>query len=270
MAENQRAWPMPRSPFQHPRARRPLSGSDHSGTGASTRDDHEFAAHVARRRQELQWRVVERLHEMNLRHGDVAWERRYRRPLSPYGIAFVFGLKGVVSAATKLWLAGPEPDDPADLLGALVEVARSRDQRKPWDVREQIANRAVGVADDATYLGLGMSLLDTGTGTWTQVCATASSALQIPGTMLFVAGAPDGPDGQRAFVADRRGAAGHNKVSIWSHRALSTPALLSRWPYAQVSLDTLYREHGVGQLLGWMTALDHEVRAAEAGRRGFS
>ncbi|MBB2940624.1 hypothetical protein FB565_000328 [Actinoplanes lutulentus] len=268
MTEPQHGWrpPAQRSPLHHQGTRRPrLDPLD--------TDQHTHAAETeqTRRRQDLEWRIFERAREMNVRHADAAWERRYKRPLSPYGLAFIFRQQsGQVAAATKLWLAGPEPDDPVDLLGALVDLARGRAKGQLWDVRREIADRAVGVGDDAVYLGLVMSSLDTRTGTWAQVCRTASSALQIPGTFLYVCGAPDGPDGQRAFVADRRAAGGHGKVTIWSHQAFSTPEILSPHPYLKVSLSTLYQESRVGHVLSWMTALDHEVRVAETDRRARS
>jgi hypothetical protein len=266
--------PSPRSPFEHPAARRPVH--EPSTTSANPGPDPEVEAAALRLRQDLEWRIFDRAREMNVRHADAAWERRYQRPLGPYGLAFLFRPARppqgpqTVAAATKLWLAGPDPADPVDLLGALADLARSRPAGEAWDVREEICDRAVGVTDDAVYLGLAMSSLDTRTGTFAQACATAGSALQIPGTIAYVAGTPGSAGGQRALVADRRAANAHNKVTVWSHRALSTPVLLSPYPYVQVGLDKLYRDTGLGDVLQAMTALDAEVRTADTCRRAMT
>ena len=98
-------------------------------------------------RQNLEWALFERAHALSARHASAAWERRFHRPLVPYALAALFRHRSadgggmVVTAATRLWLAGPDPADPVDLLSALVDLARARDPRRPWDVRTAIANR---------------------------------------------------------------------------------------------------------------------------------
>lgn len=223
-------------------------------------------------RQNLEWALFERAHALNARHASAAWGRRFNRPLAPYALAALFrertadGSAMVVTAATRLWLAGPEPSDPVDLLTALVELAQARDPRQPWDVRTAIANRH-DVPDRAVYTGLAFSSLDTHTGTFAQACEDARSELQIPGTILYLAGDPSMPGGQRALVADRRGSDGHNALTISSHEALSTPVILSRWPYTRVALSLLYERSGYGHVLRVMTELDREIHAADERRR---
>ncbi|GIE81869.1 hypothetical protein Aph02nite_78190 [Actinoplanes philippinensis] len=222
-------------------------------------------------RQNLEWSLFERAHALSVRHASAAWERRFRRPLVPYALAALFRQRTadgmVVTAATRLWLAGPEPSDPVDLLSALVALARGRDPRQPWDVRTALANRH-DVPDDAVYTGLALSSLDTRTGTFAEACAAARSELHIPGTILYLAGDPAVQGGQRALVADRRGADGHNALTISSHEALSTPVILSRWPYTRVALPLLYERSGYGPVLRQMTELDGEIQAADEQRRG--
>ncbi|MEV4282454.1 hypothetical protein [Actinoplanes xinjiangensis] len=223
-------------------------------------------------RQNLEWALFERAHALSARHASAAWERRFHRPLVPYALAALFrqraadGNAMVVTAATRLWLAGPDPSDPVDLLSALVDLARARDPRRPWDVRTAIANRH-DVPDQAVYTGLAFSSLDTRTGTFAQACADARSELQIPGTILYLADDPAMPGGQRALVADRRGTDGHNALTISSHEALSTPVILSRWPYTRVALSLLYERSGYGRVLQVMTELDREIHAADEQRR---
>ncbi|BEL03052.1 hypothetical protein Q0Z83_012430 [Actinoplanes sichuanensis] len=226
-------------------------------------------------RQNLEWALFERAHALSARHASAAWGRRFNRPLVPYALAALFrertadGSAMVVTAATRLWLAGPEPSDPVDLLTALVDLARSRDPRQPWDVRTALANRH-DVPDRAVYTGLAFSSLDTHTGTFAQACEGARSELQIPGTILYLAGDQSMPGGQRALVADRRGTDGHNALTISSHEALSTPVILSRWPYTRVALSLLYERSGYGRVLRVMTELDREIHAADERRRkGF-
>jgi hypothetical protein len=234
--------------------------------------DREAADAETLVRQNLEWALFERAHALSARHASAAWARRFHRPLVPYALAALFrqrnadGNSMVVTAATRLWLAGPEPSDPVDLLSALVDLVRRRDPRRPWDVRTAIANRH-DVPDHAVYTGLAFSSLDTRTGTFTQACAAARSELQIPGTILYLAGDPAAPGGQRALVADRRGADGHNALTISSHEALSTPVILSRWPYTRVALTLLYERSGYGRVLRVMSDLDHEINAAEEQRR---
>ncbi|WP_433789579.1 hypothetical protein [Actinoplanes sp. CA-252034] len=222
-------------------------------------------------RQNLEWSLFERAHALSVRHASAAWERRFRRPLVPYALAALFRQRTadgmVVTAATRLWLAGPEPSDPVDLLTALVALARDRDPRHPWDVRTALANRH-DVPDQAVYTGLALSSLDTRTGTFAEACADARSELNIPGTILYLAGDPAVHGGQRALVADRRGADGHNALTISSHEALSTPVILSRWPYTRVALSLLYERSGYGRVLQRMSELDSEINAADAQRRG--
>jgi hypothetical protein len=137
--------PSPRSPFEHPAARRPVH--EPSTTSANPGPDPEVEAAALRLRQDLEWRIFDRAREMNVRHADAAWERRYQRPLGPYGLAFLFRPARppqgpqTVAAATKLWLAGPDPADPVDLLGALADLARSRRLRPPAGTRRRDAAR---------------------------------------------------------------------------------------------------------------------------------
>ncbi|MFC4066321.1 hypothetical protein [Actinoplanes subglobosus] len=273
LAEPQSGAYQPHLPIPHPRTPYPpqTGGVVWQPPGEQQRA-REAADAETLVRQNLEWSLFERAHALSARHASAAWERRFNRPLVPYALAALFrqrtpdGNSMVVTAATRLWLAGPEPSDPVDLLAALVQIARTRDPRRPWDVRTALANRH-DVPDEAAYTGLAFSSLDTRTGTFAQACATARSELQIPGTILYLAGDPAMPGGQRALVADRRGTDGHNALTISSHEALSTPVILSRWPYTRVALSLLYERSGYGRVLQAMTELDREIHAADAQRR---
>jgi hypothetical protein len=272
LAEPQSGAYQPHHIIPQPRAPYPLPATAVGWQPPAEQNRAREAADAATLvRQNLEWALFERAHALSARHASAAWGRRFNRPLVPYALAALFrqrtpdGTSMVVTAATRLWLAGPESSDPVDLLSALLHLARARDPRRPWDVRTAIANRH-DVPDQAVYTGLAFSSLDTRTGTFAQACANARSELQIPGTILYLAGDPAAPGGQRALVADRRGADGHNALTISSHEALSTPVILSRWPYTRVALSLLYERSGYGRVLRVMTELDQEIHAAEEQR----
>ncbi|MFC7530153.1 hypothetical protein [Actinoplanes sp. GCM10030250] len=244
------------------------------------RDEEDRARRQEEQRRRdgaLQWQVFHRAWTLSIKHAQAAWEMRIRQPIAPYAVAFLFrqptnatlpthGLLEV-KAATKLWLSSPETEDPADLLAAATDLVRNRDPEQPWDVRDELANRCDGgMLPQAEYLGLAMSNLNTHTGTFAEVSRAVTSQLGIPGTILFVAAEP----GPQALLADRRGVNDRNRVTIHSHRALSTPQVTSPYPYLDVSLHRLYQDAVHGDLLTWMHDLDREIRAADQTRRALT
>ena len=222
------------------------------------------------------WQLFQRAWLLNVRHGEQAWRRRYTRPLAPYGLGFLFcqpatgdtSRTTIVTAATRLWLAGPETQEPTQLLAKLAAQVRGRDPQGRWDLREQIANRRDdGMTDAAVYTGLALSTLNTSTGRFPDLCATAGSELDIPGTILYVSARPDAVAEQKVFIAERRGASEHHLMTIHSHHALSTHLMSSPHPYADTSLDNLYHHFGHGPLLHWMLHLDLALHDADSARR---
>ena len=155
----------------------------------------------------------------------------------------------------------------------MTEQTRGRDPRLVWDLREEIANRCDdGMAADATYAGLGLSSLDTHTGTWAQVCQTAGNELDIPGLILYLSGRPADPAAadpgeHQVFVADRRGATDLNATTIHSHAGLDTFRGAAPYPVADVALHTLYHDSGHGPLLSAMYELDLVLYPADQQRR---
>lgn len=230
------------------------------------------------RAHDLKWQVFHRLWRMNVNHAAQAWQHRYRNPLAPYALAYLFtqptevttvnSQNTTVLAATRLWKAGPESQQPLPLLSALTSQARSRDPRMPWDLRQEIANRSDdGMADDAVYLGLGLSSLDTHTGTWAQVCQHTTVERDIPGTILCLSTGSADPTDQQVIVADRRGVADRNNVTIHAHAALDRYYGASSYPFADRDLQTLYEQFGFESLLRAMRELDLVLKQADHQRR---
>jgi hypothetical protein len=237
-------------------------------------------------RYDVDWQLFHRAWLLNVRHGEQAWRRRYTRPLAPYGLGFLFiqpatgdtSRNALVTAATRLWLAGPEAEDPTRLLAKLTSQARGCDPDARWDLRQEIANRYDDTMQQAAvYTGLALSNLNTRTGSFHDVCATATSEMDIPGTILYVSAHPDSGHGVagradhsgevRMFVAERRGASEHNLLTIHSHGALSTHMMSSPYPYAETDLGYLYHDPVHGRLLQAMLHLDAAVRDADQARR---
>ncbi|MEU4217354.1 hypothetical protein [Actinoplanes sp. NPDC026623] len=230
------------------------------------------------RAHDAQWRNFHRLRQFSVNHATQAWRRRYRSPLAPYALAYLFtqpiiGAAGSssiaeVRAATRLWKAGAESQHPIPLLAALSEQSRGRDPRLIWDLRTELANRSDdGMADDAVYIGLGLSSLDTPTGTWDQVCRQATSELDIAGTILYTSTGSEDPADQQVIVADRRGAFDVNVTTIHTYRGLGRYQRSSPYPFSNVQLHHLYEDSGHGPLLWAMRELDLVLHEADRQRR---
>lgn len=166
-------------------------------------------------------RVIDRLLEMNSLHALRAWDLRRLDPLGPHGLAFHYADLGPKPAhaaepdtgwslrtATRLWLDGERE---ADLPGLLMRlVAQAEELGEDFDPRVQMSNRFEPMARTASYLGLGVSSLDTDTGAWYDVMGTVSGVLNIPGRCYAVFW-----DGARVVV-DRRGENEYRAVRVRS------------------------------------------------------
>lgn len=213
--------------------------------------------HDPNREADLRQQALERLRYMNLQHAMYAWECRYRDPISPYGLAFLYvqpssrGTWPELKAATKLWLDGPEAVDPARLLYGLnhavvQESARSRD----FDLRWDLANRADdGMLGDAWYVGLGLSSLDTYSGRWTTVRTTAGDYTEIPGLILIVM------IDSTIVACNRRGANEFEAMDVHTSQPLGTSILDRVRPWSRVRCEDLRSDPGIGGMLRQMEEL---------------
>jgi hypothetical protein len=212
--------------------------------------------------------VVGRMRWMNLRHAQHAWEHRYRDPLAPYGLAFLFvqpdptrSGRLLLKAATKLWLAGPETEHLPRLLFGLNDLVGRRMQAGPVNIRTELANRSDdGMSDDAYYVGVGLSSLDTHTGTWEQVRDRVDNLVDVPGQLLVVL------TDQTTIVCDRRAFSEFNAFQINSTHSLGDVFIngVYRWSWSQP--EQLRSDPAHAEVLHWLDTLNLTLWQADNAR----
>jgi hypothetical protein len=212
--------------------------------------------------------VVARMRFMNLKHAQHAWEQRYRDPLAPYGLAFLFVQSDpvragrlLVKAATKLWLAGPETEHLPRLLFGLNDLIGRRMQAGPLNVRAELANRTDdGMSDDAYYIGVGLSSLDTHTGTWEQVRDRVDSLIHVPGQIMTVL------TDQTTIYCDRRAFNEFNAFHIYSTHSLGDVFTngVYRWSWTQP--EQLRTDPALAEVLHWLDTLNLTLWQADNAR----
>jgi hypothetical protein len=128
---------------------------------------------------------------MSAHHGEHAWTLRYKDPICPYAVAFLYAEQGasvppryLLRVATRIVRDGPEVADAPQLLYQLCEVARSFREQGRLDPRTQMADQCEPMAPTAVYIGVAVSTLDTPSGVWAHVRKTATGPLTIPGRAL--------------------------------------------------------------------------------------
>jgi hypothetical protein len=225
----------------------------------------------------LRWEVFSRLWDANTRHAEAAWRSRADKPLAPHALVFLFTQPAFnvsadavdsteIRAATRMWWLGEESRDPERLLIALTDQVDGHDLLTPFDIRREMANRTdPGMREDARYLGLGYSTLDTRTGTFAQVCQHASNEWDIPGSMLYVSTWSENPADQRAFSVNRlRRHRGAPEIHSYN-RALSKYMETAMYVFAERRLEELYEL--AGPILGRLWTLDRALQEADQNRR---
>jgi hypothetical protein len=138
--------------------------------------------------------VVDRLLRMNARHATHAWLHRRAHPVGPHGVAFLYCAahagpdpreppRHSVAAATRLVDAAEDVRDVSRLLYRLTTLAQERYLRadSEFDPRRHMTNRSDPMPAHATYIGIGVSSLDTAETTWEQTQQRAAGPLDIPG-----------------------------------------------------------------------------------------
>jgi hypothetical protein len=214
---------------------------------------------------------------MNALHAANAWELRRRDPIAPHGLAFLFvqpdrrpgrGGRYRLTAATKLWLAGDTKLDLPERLFRYHHGVSSILSAKGADVRTLANKRDAEMADDAIYVGLGASSLDTSTGDWAQVVATAATerlavrAGDVTGRAP-ITGEHDVPGCIRivltddtAIVAERRGMPEFNHRVIHATGTLNYTPFESPYAWGRCTRDQLDADPAHVQTLRWMAALN--------------
>jgi len=226
-----------------------------------------FAAHDLKREADLRQQALERLRYMNIQHTMHAWDHRYRDPIASYGLAFLFAQPAPqrnwhsLKAATKLWLAGPESRDLPRLLFDMNNAVAREVGNPAFDVRRDLANRVDdGMQDDAWYIGLGVSSLDTYSGRWEEACATADGHSNVPGVARIVM------IDSAMLVCDRRGVMDFNALAIRSTHSLSASLLDSPYPWTGASADELRTDPIHGTVFRWMEELNLNLWRADNAR----
>jgi hypothetical protein len=209
------------------------------------------------READLRQQALERLRYMNIQHAMYAWERRYHDPIAAYGLAFFYaqmagrGSWNELKAATKLWLDGPEAADPARLLYGLNHVVAQEATRPDFDLRHDLANRVdEGMQEDAWYVGIGLSSLDTFSGRWSVACATAVDHTEVPGLALI------SMIDSTVVVCNRRGTNEFGAMDVRTTHPLGTSALDRGHPWVRVEGEELRADAGLGGVLRWLEELN--------------
>jgi hypothetical protein len=253
----------------------------------------------------LEWDLVRRIRDLNIKHTMQAWELRNSMPLAPHVVAFLYyqlNPRGTVEvrAAWKMWHAGvPDAGRPvqliATLIGEVTEVldSLSGDRHDPvtdghaagkaggrrgrktwsagpvWDVRAELCDAADDdMQPNAVYAGIAYSTLDTAAASFAQVCQRARTYLEVPGAFCFVSNPSGRPEDHRVLTAERAARNEFATTTIHSYGALSSPRFESPFPYTSVSGDLLYGENGpYHKVLRAMWRLDQQLRAVDAAQQ---
>ena len=226
-------------------------------------EDADARIRAIHRETALRRHAIGRLRYMNTQHAMHAWERRYSDPLAPYGLAFLYAQPDrtqperellTLKAATRLWLAGPESTDLPRLLFDLNIAVAQRGGDPDFDVRRDLADRCdPQMAEDAWYVGLGVSSLDTYSGTWQQACATVDRYADVPGQIRIVM------TDSTMIMCDRRGLSDFSSFTVHSTHALSQSAIDTPYPYSAVAAQDLREDQAHRAVLRWMEELNHSL-----------
>jgi len=219
---------------------------------------------------DLRNQVVDRLRMMNAKHAQHAWDRRNGDPIGPHGLAFFYATPTMgdrpryqLATATRLFLAGPDVDDLPRLLYRLSGLAAGLARADGFDPGTQMADRIEPMPRGARYVGVGVSSLDTDTGTWAQVRQEADGLIDVPGRCYaYLADTT-------CLQLDRRASRDFGQVNITSSHDLNTvPGLPTRmWRWADRRYDEQYRRWVVGflddpatrDIWRWLIQLHHTV-----------
>lgn len=206
---------------------------------------------------DLRLQAVQRLRFMSIQHAMHAWDHRYDDPIAPHGVAFLFAQPAQqpdwhsLHAATRLWLAGPEARDLPRLLYQFASAVTERTGDPGFDLRSELANRTdPEMADDAWYVGLGVTSLDTRTGTWEKACRRAGSHMEIPSVIRITL------IDSTVVVGDRRGSNEFNAMSVKATQPLSVGGLDSPIPWSGVDPAVVRSDPEHASVLPWMEELN--------------
>ena len=158
---------------------------------------------------EVRNQALERMQKMNANHAMHAWERRRAvNAIGAHGLAFLYwdipGGGGrphhlVVAAGTRLVHDEDGVREPDRLIYRLVKLAHERYLPfGEFDPRNTMVNSMDPMSDQARFIGVGLSSLDTPSITWEQTQRQANGPHEIPGCCYLLL-----QDGTR-IVLDRQ------------------------------------------------------------------
>jgi hypothetical protein len=210
--------------------------------------------------------AIHRMQQMSVKHAQRAWERRRSDPLSAHGLAFLYiqpdnrpgrQQRYRLCAATKLWLAGEESSDLPGLLLALATAVEEHRSDPSFDPRWAWANRTDSEMTRAAFFaGLGISSLDTYTGTWDEVQTRVTKEQNIPASLRIVVS-----DGTIA-VCERRGLDEYNELTVRTTEPLGFAYGQAPFPWGNVTAQELladeYHKQPLLQLLSLSDRLWHQ------------
>ena len=226
-------------------------------------EDPDARMQNLKREADLRQQAVRRMRYMSVQHAMHAWEHRYSDPIAPYGLAFLFAQPAaqgwhLLTAATKLWLAGPEASNLPRLLFGLNNAVVQQIHDPNFDLRHDLANRVDNkMAENAWYVGLGVSSLDTYSGTWEQVCAAVDRHVDVPAQIRVIL------IDSTMIVCDRRGLSEFNALTVRSTHALSASLMDNPFPWSTTSAQELRNDPAHTSVLRWMEELNNNLWQAD-------
>ena len=234
--------------------------------------------------------AITRMQNLNLGHAELAWKLRRSDPIAAYVLVLLFAqpnpafvrpgtgpapvplLTGGTSSAratqvkatTRIWPAGPENRDLAELLFRLEQHVWDNRDADGWTLRDTLMTSIdPGLHAGDRWAGLAVSSLDTHTGTWAQVRDTATSEANVPGTIrLLVDVAHDGPPDLAWVTGDRRGLNDFGARTLFSTHALSDNDFDSPLRHQRFTTSQLFHDVRHKTIVERMAGLDRALREA--------
>ncbi len=202
---------------------------------------------------EIRNRIVDRLTIMNSRHALNAWDLRRKTPIGPHGLAFLYAdpIPGGekprydVAAGTRLFLDGEDVRDLSELLGSVIRIASGRLERgEDFDPLACMVDRADTMSSEATYVGVGVSTLDTPDMSWAESQVRATGPLGVPGRCYGLLS-----DGTRLLVDRAAHMVGPARVHSSRHLDVEPGNPTRRWSWLSDQYeDPEGPEHWLAQL----------------------
>jgi hypothetical protein len=157
-----------------------------------------------------------------------------------------------LATATRVFLDGSEVENLPRLLYELHGIGSGFLNGGGFDPRSQMADRVEAMPRDARYIGLGVSSLDTPTGTWREMLRTSDGPLNIPGRCYALLA-----DSTR-ILCDRRGESEFGAFHIWSTHSLDLVHghPMRAWRYGS---RLLHGEPDTKDIWHWLTQLHYLV-----------